>query len=140
MAAGVEYDRDTYTGEKKEKKVQEKEFEESKKQGEKTGYFKAHWKPLCEAYKAKREKEKNSIVEKRALEPEFKTKISDALKECKNVQDLPYCVNDIKRKLDFAVEKLGVKPENVILLVTEDLFDLCVKHIPLKGKDKNAGL
>ena len=69
MAAGVEYDRDTYTGEKKEKKVQEKEFE-SKNQGKKTG-FKAHWKPLSEALKAKREKEKKSIVEKRAIEPEF---------------------------------------------------------------------
>ena len=69
MAAGVEYDRDTYTGEKKEKKVQEKEFE-SKNQVKKTG-FKAHWKPLSEALKAKREKEKKSIVEKRAIEPEF---------------------------------------------------------------------
>ena len=140
LAAGVEYDMDTYTGEKKEKKAQEKEFEESKNKGEKTEDFKAHSKPFCEAYKAKREKEKKSIVEKRALEPEFKTKISDALNECKNVQDLPACVDDIKSKLDFAIEKLGVKPENVILLVTEDLFNLCVKHIPLKGKDKKAGL
>ena len=140
LAAGVEYDRDTYIGKKKEKEVQEKEFKELKNQGKETGYFNAYWKPLCEAYKAKREKEKQSIVEKSALEPEFKTKISDALKECKNVKDLPACVDDIKSKLDFVVEKLGVKPENVILLVTEDLFNLCVKHIHLEGKDKKAGL
>jgi hypothetical protein len=42
--------------------------------------------------------------------------------------------------LDFAVEDLGVRPKNVTLLVTEELFYKFVKHIPLKGKDKKAGI
>ena len=99
--------------------MQEKEL---KKLGKSTGLFKTYEKPLCDAYKVVREKEKDKIVKNRALELEFKTKVSDALKICKNVKDLPACVDDIKRMLDFAVEKLGVKPENVILLVTEDVF------------------
>ena len=70
--------------------------------------------------KAARELVKDRIVEKRA--PEFQTKVSEALKNCEKIANLPACVDDIKIKLDFVVEKLGVKPENVILLVTEDLF------------------
>ena len=54
--------------------------------------------------------------------PEFKTKVSEAIENCKKVKDLPACVDDIRRKLDFAIEVLGVKSENVNLLVTEDLF------------------
>ena len=42
--------------------------------------------------------------------------------------------------LNFSLEDLGVKHKNVILLVTEDLFYSFVKHVPLKGKGKNAGL
>ncbi len=51
---------------------------------------------------------------------------------------MPACADDIKQMLDFALEDLGVKPKNVILLVTEELFYKFVKHIPLKGKDKKA--
>ena len=78
---------------------------------------------MCEALKAKREIAKELVIKKRALEPEFKTKVSEAIKECKKVKDLPACDGDIKRMLDFGIEELGVKPENVILLVTEDVFD-----------------
>ena len=42
--------------------------------------------------------------------------------------------------LDFSLEDLGVKPENVTLLVTEDLFGQFVKQIPLKGKGDKASL
>jgi hypothetical protein len=42
--------------------------------------------------------------------------------------------------LDFAVEDLGVRPKNVTLLVTEELFYKFVKHIPLKSKEKKAGI
>ena len=70
--------------------------------------------------KAANERVKDPIVEKRA--PEFQNKVSEALKNCKKIADLPACVDDIKRKLDFVVENLGVKPENVILLMTEDVF------------------
>ena len=75
---------------------------------------------MCEAFRTGRELVKGPIVEKRA--PEFQTKLSEAFENCKKVADLPACVDDIKRKLDFAVEELGVKSENVILLVTEDVF------------------
>ena len=75
---------------------------------------------MCDAFKAGRELIKDPIVEKRA--PELKTKVSEAFERCKRVKDLPACVDDIKRKLDFAVEELGVKSENVILLVNEDVF------------------
>ena len=57
----------------------------------------------------------------RALE--LKTKVSEAIENCKKVSDLPACADDIKRNLDFAIEVLGVKPENVTLLATEDLFN-----------------
>ena len=70
--------------------------------------------------KTARELVKDSIVDKCA--PEFQSKVSEALKNSEKIADLPACVDDIKRKLDFVVENLGVKPENVILLVTEDLF------------------
>ena len=53
---------------------------------------------------------------------ELKTLIPQALQNCKKVADLPACVEDIKRMLDFSLEELGVKPEDVILLVTENLF------------------
>ena len=76
---------------------------------------------IREPLKAARELAKDPIVEKRAQE--LKTKVSKAIEECKNVNDLPTCVDDIKRKMDFVVEVLGVKPENVILLMTEDVFN-----------------
>ena len=58
--------------------------------------------------KAARELVKGLIVKKRA--PEFQTKVSEALKNCEKIANLPACVDDIKRKLDFVVENLGVKP------------------------------
>jgi hypothetical protein len=35
---------------------------------------------------------------------------------------LPACVNDIKWMLNFLVEVMGVKPKDVRLLVTNDVF------------------
>ena len=52
---------------------------------------------------------------------------------------MPACSDDITRMLNFSLEDLGVKPKNVILFVTEDLFYSFVKHAPLKGKEKKAG-
>ena len=76
--------------------MQAEEFKQLKKQGKANGYFENYWRPLSDAFKADREKAKDNLVKKRALELEFKTKVSDAIKTCKNVIDLPACVNDIK--------------------------------------------
>ncbi len=32
--------------------------------------------------------------------------------------------------LNFALENLGVKPENVTLLLTQEVYDQAVKHAP----------
>ena len=53
---------------------------------------------------------------------ELKNEVPKAIDKCHKEPNLPACVNDIDVMLNFAIEELGVKPENVILLVTEDLF------------------
>jgi hypothetical protein len=39
------------------------------------------------------------------------------------MNDLNACAEDIKKMLEFSLENLGVKPENVTLLVTEEVFN-----------------
>jgi hypothetical protein len=43
------------------------------------------------------------------------------------------------KMLNFALEVLGVKPEDITLLVTEDIFFQIVKQVPLDNKEKKAG-
>ena len=52
----------------------------------------------------------------------LKGEVDKAIQTLKKVPPLPATVNDIEVMLNFAIEELGVKPENVILLVTDDLF------------------
>jgi hypothetical protein len=78
--------------------------------------FMEYWKPLLDAFISKKESEKGSLVKKRALE--LNTKVSEALQKCKRVADLPACAEDLKRMLNFSLENLGVKPENVTLMAT----------------------
>ena len=42
----------------------------------------------------------------------------EALKKCKKVANLPACVNDISGMMNFMVNVMGVKPEDVTLLTT----------------------
>ena len=71
---------------------------------------------------------------------ELKTQFPEALKKLKIVADLPACDDDMKRILDFSIEDIGVKPENITLLVTEDTFKKVVKHIYIdRGETKRTG-
>ena len=38
--------------------------------------------------------------------------------------------------LNFAIQVLGVKPENATVLATQDLFNKIVKHVALQGEVK----
>ena len=53
---------------------------------------------------------------------QLKIEVPKAIQTRKIVKPLPATVNDIEVMLNFAIEELGVKPENVILLVSDDLF------------------
>ena len=72
--------------------------------------------PGCNAFRAERLKQRDATVEKRVKELEVE--IPKAIQKCKTVGDLPACVDDISGILNFMIEVLGVKPENVKLLVT----------------------
>ena len=71
-------------------------------------------------YTKLRENERDAAVQQRI--EELKIKIPEALKKCKKVDDLKACKIDIEQMLNFGLEILGVKPEDLILLVTQDLF------------------
>ena len=71
---------------------------------------------------------------------ELKTQVPEALKKLKIVADLPACDDDMKRIMDFSVEVIGVRPENVTLLVTEDTFKKVVKHIAWVSEEKKDNL
>ena len=64
---------------------------------------------------------KQPIIEKRVLE--LQTLIPEAIKNCKKVNNLDACSEDIKLMLNFCVEVLGVRPKDCKLLVAQDLFN-----------------
>ena len=54
----------------------------------------------------------------------------------KKMKDLKIVSEDIKNWLNFSIEILGVKPEDVEILGTEDFFNQVVKHIALYDEKK----
>ena len=65
--------------------------------------------------------------------------LTEAIKKCKKVDNLPACKTDIEKMLNFVLQILGVKPRDITLMVTEDLFYQVVKQVPIEGKEKKAG-
>jgi hypothetical protein len=65
--------------------------------------------------------------------------VPETIKNCKKVNDLDACSEDIRHILNFCIEILGVKPKDCKLLISEDLFVSVVKHVLLEGEEKIPG-
>ncbi len=111
---------------------------EADKQGLSTNNKAEHIRATLNPYKKRRADERDAAVSKRV--EELKIEIPEAIKKCKTVSDLPACVNDIKWMLNFLVEVMGVKPKDVRLLVTNDVFSQFVKHISVESECKKTGI
>ena len=135
--ASDEYDKITIAEEAILRKKNVEEFNEKLKKGEVTGLAGAYSLPRSRAYKAEREKMKADIVNKRI--ETLKMELTEAIKKCKKVDNLPACKTDIEKMLNFVLQILGVKPRDITLMVTEDLFYQVVKQVPIEGKEKKAG-
>ena len=79
-----------------------------------------HIRLTVDPYTKLRADQRDAAVQKRI--EELKIEIPEALKKCKKVGDLKACKNDMEQIVNFALQILGVKPEDMTLLVTEDLF------------------
>ena len=79
---------------------------EAEKQGLKGPAKGSYTNPKCGAFKKERENQRDAAIMKRA--EALKTEIPEAIKNCKTVEDLPACANDVSAMLNFSIEVLGV--------------------------------
>ena len=79
--------------------------------------------PKIMAFRADRESNKvrEPLLKQRELE--LQTEIPEAVKNCKKVNDLDACSEDVRHILNFCIEVAGVKAKDCKLLVDRDLFD-----------------
>ena len=88
-----------------------------------------HIRLTVDPYTKLRADQRNATVQKRS--EELKIEIPEALKKCKKVGDLKACKNDMEQIVNFLLQILGVKPEDMTLLMTEDLFYQIVKQVSI---------
>ena len=55
------------------------------------------------------------------------------------MNDLEECEIDMKQMLNFGYQVLGIKPEDITILATENLFWKIVKQVALEGEEKMPG-
>ena len=65
--------------------------------------------------------------------------IPEAIKRSKKLSNLQTCSDDANRMTRFLTETIGVKPEHIILMMTEPVFNKVVQNVKLdKEETKDA--
>ena len=62
---------------------------------------------------------------------ELEVLIPEAIKRSKKLSNLQTCSDDANRMTRFLTETMGVKPEHIILMMTEPVFNKVVQNVKL---------